>query len=79
MEYFDVCLKMPISKITSVLNAKDVFYDTHCFKHVLRKKHVFLLSYSVLIDLHENLRGEGGWRVHQICKAVKLLYSYEKS
>ena len=31
MEYFDVCLKMPISKITSVLNAKDVFYYTHCF------------------------------------------------
>ena len=60
MEYFDVCLKMPISKITSVLNAKDVFYYTHCFKHVLRKKHVFLLSYSVLIDLHENLRGGGG-------------------
>ena len=63
MEYFDVCLKMPISKITSVLNANNVFYYTHCFKHVLRKKHVFLLSYSVLIDLHESLRGgrgEGG-------------------
>ena len=60
MEYFDVCLKMPISKITSVLNAKDVFYYTHCFKHVLRKRHVFLLSYSVLTDLHENLRGGGG-------------------
>ena len=59
MECFDVCLKMPISKITSVLNAKDVFYYTHCFKHVLRKKHVFLLSYSVLIDLHENLGGGG--------------------
>ena len=56
---------MPISKITSVLNAKDVFYYTHCFKHVLRKK-VFLLSYLVLIDLHENLGGGGGgvWRVH---------------
>ena len=68
MEYFDVCLKMKISKITSVLNAKDVFYYTHCFKHVLRKKHVFLLSYSVGIDLHENLRGGGrgggGWRIH---------------
>ena len=51
---------MPISKITSVLNAKDVFYYTHCFEHVLTKKHVFLLSYSVLIDLHENLRGGGG-------------------
>ena len=25
MECFDVCLKMPISKITSVLNAKDDF------------------------------------------------------
>ena len=57
MEYFDVCPKMPISKIASVLNAKDVFYYTHCFEHVLRTKHVFLLSYSVLIDLHENLRG----------------------
>ena len=38
MECFDVCLTMPISKITSVLNANDVFYYTHCFKHVLRKK-----------------------------------------
>ena len=38
MECFDVCLTMPISKITSGLNAEDVFYYTHCFKHVLRKK-----------------------------------------
>ena len=44
MECFDVCLTMPISKITSGLNAKDVFYYTQCFKHVLRKKDVFLLS-----------------------------------
>ena len=59
MECFHVCLKMPISKITSVLNAKDVFYYTRYFKHVLRKKHVFLLSYSVLDDLRENLGGRG--------------------
>ena len=39
---------------------KMFFYYTHCFKHVMRKTHVFLLSYSVLIDLHENLKGEGG-------------------
>ena len=54
MECFDVCLTMPISKITS-----DVFYYTHCFKHVLRKKDVFLLSYLVLINSNENLRGRG--------------------
>ena len=47
---------------------------------------MFLLSYLVLINSHENLSGRGGeggggggWRVHLICKAVKLLYSYEKS
>ena len=60
MECFDVCLTLPISKITSVLNAEDVFYYTHCFKYVLKKKDVFLLSYLVLIHSHENLRGGGG-------------------
>ena len=59
MECFDVCLTMPISKITSGLNAKDVFYYTHFFKHVLLTKDVFLLSYLVFINSHENLRGRG--------------------
>ena len=35
------------------------YYYTHCLKHVLRKKDVFLLSYLVLINSHENLRGRG--------------------
>ena len=53
LNMFDVCLTMPISKITSGLNAKDAFYYTHCFKHVLRKK--------IRMKILE--RG-GGWRVH---------------
>ena len=57
MECFDVCLTMPISKITSGLNAKDVFCYTLCFKHVLRKKDVFLLSYLVLINSGGTLEG----------------------
>ena len=43
---------------------------------------MFLLSYLVLINLHENLRGRrGGGRLEGTLdvKAVKLLYSYEKS
>ena len=59
MECFDVCLTKPISKITSGLSAKDVFYYTYCFKHVLRKKDVLLLSYLVVIDSNENLGGGG--------------------
>ena len=51
---------MPMSKLTSVLNAKMFFYYNHCFKHVLRKK-VFLLSYLVLVDSHENLKRARGY------------------
>ena len=61
MECFDVCLTMPLCKITSFLNAKMFFYYTHCFKHVLRKT-VFSFSYLVLIDIHmkmlKGLEGE---------------------
>ena len=46
MECFDVCLTMPISKTTSVLNAKIFFYHTLCFKHVLRKKCVLVVLLS---------------------------------
>ena len=61
MKCFDVCVTMPINKITSVLNAKDVFYYTHCFKHVLRKKmYSYCLTYIVLINSHENLVLGGG-------------------
>ena len=61
MECFDVRATMPISKITSVLNAKDVFYYTHCFKHGLRKKmYSYCPTYIVLINSHENLVLEGG-------------------
>ena len=55
MECFDVCLTILLSKITSVLNAKMFFIYTNGFKHVLRKKDVFLLFYLVLTDSHENL------------------------
>ena len=44
---------------------------------------MFLLSYLVLTDSHENLKGGGGggggYRVHKICKSIKLLYCSEKS
>ena len=59
MECFDVSLSMPIGKITLVLNAKDGFFYTHCFEHVLRKRCVLIVL--VFIDSHENLRGAEGY------------------
>ena len=57
MECFDVCLTMPISKITSGLNSKMFFITLIALKVFSEKRCVLIVL--VLINSHENLGGRG--------------------